>query len=77
MESFRWATCVGRRKFTCHTKYPRVHRDPWWHQLLVLSYDKLGRNHAEARLEIGGQPMGGIQVIVEHLVREEDALTRM
>jgi len=77
MESFRKATCVGRWKFTCHMKYPQVHRVPYWHQLLVLSYDKLGRNHAEVRLEIGGQPIGGIRVIVTHLVREEDTLTRM
>ena len=45
--------------FTCHMKYPRVYRVPYWHQPLASSYGKSGRNHAEVRLEIGGQPMGG------------------
>ena len=58
-------------------KYPRVGRVPLRHQPLVLSYDKLRRNRAEVRQEIGGQPKGDIWVIVSHLVKEEDTLTRV
>lgn len=42
-------------KLTCHMMYPQVHRVPYRHRLRALSYDKLGLNLEEVRLEIGGQ----------------------
>ena len=58
----------------CHMKYLRVHKVPCYHQRHALGHDKLERNLAEVRLEIGGQSVRGSRSIQ---VERMTALTRL
>jgi hypothetical protein len=47
----------------CHMKYLRVHKVPCYHRRHALGCDRLGRNLAEVRLEIGGQSVRGFSSV--------------